>query len=128
MRLLIDTHVLLWVVAGDSRLSAAARSAYQDRSNELFLSASSYWEIAIKISINKLTLPTDWQSALDEEIRRIGIRWLSITKEHCQAVAAIAWHHRDPFGRMLIAQASVENLAIVTGDSHFPPYGLPLIW
>ncbi len=128
MKVLLDTHVLLWVVAADPRFSASARTVYEDRSNELFVSAASYWETAIKISIGRLTLPPDWRRALDAELARIGIRWLAIDKEHCEAVATLPFHHRDPFDRMLIAQAKVNGLSIMTSDSHYPPYGVPLVW
>lgn len=128
MKLLIDTHVLLWVVSADPRFSAAARKVYENRSNEIFVSPVTYWEAAIKISLGRLTLPPDWRRALDGELARIGTRWLAIEKDHCEAIATLPFYHRDPFDRMLIAQAKVNGLSIMTNDAHYPAYGVPVIW
>lgn len=128
MRVLIDTHVLLWVVAADPRFTATARRVYEDRSNEICVSAVTYWEVAIKISTGRLTLPPAWRRALDGELARIGIRWVAIEKEHCEAVATLPFHHRDPFDRMMLAQAKVNGLSIMTNDAHYPAYGVPVVW
>lgn len=127
MKLLLDTQAFLWVI-NNHKLSQCARDAFLDPSNQLFLSAASYWEICIKRSIGKLVLADDWQQRFEQEMKANDIRWLPIERTHCQAIIALPWIHRDPFDRLLIAQASQEGMAIVTTDDQIPQYGITTIW
>lgn len=128
MRLLVDTHALLWLITGDARLSPTARALFLDPVNELFLSAASYWKICIKVSIGKLTLMSDWPEVIDRELVANGIEWLSVAKEHCQAVVTLPFHHRDPFDRILVAQAICESLSLLSDDPLLREYDAPVVW
>ncbi len=128
MRLLLDTHTFLWFIHGDKRLSQTAKEAFLDTDNELYLSAVSYWEICIKQSLGKLGLVTDWQQAVDTELTANGIKWLTLEKAHCQAILHLPMLHRDPFDRLLIAQAQVESMALLTEDGNVQKYSVKTIW
>lgn len=123
-RLLVDTHALLWWLADDPALSPPARDAIADPANEPFVSAASVWEIAIKRSLGKLTAPDDLHDRVADE----GFSWLPITSTHAWQVGELPLHHRDPFDRILVAQALTERLAIITADPHFGQYGVELRW
>ena len=127
-KILLDTQAFLWITSGDPRLGDAARQAFLEPKNRLFLSMASLWEMAIKISIGKLALQPDWPRRIDAEMLANGILWLPIEAEHCDAVSNLPFHHRDPFDRLLIAQALVEDLAVLTADPLFSPYGIKCIW
>lgn len=122
MRLLLDTHVLLWWLA-DERLSPEARLAIGDPANTAFISAVSAWEISVKKALGKLTAPDD----LEQQIWSGGFLALPMTIGHGVAAGELESHHDDPFDRMLIAQARAEGLAIVTRDRRFSDYGVALI-
>jgi PIN domain nuclease of toxin-antitoxin system len=124
VRLLLDTHSLLALLSSDYRLSPAARTAMERPDAQLVVSAVSVWEIAIKRAIGKLRAPDDAVQRIEEA----GGELLSITARHAQATAALPLHHRDPFDRLLIAQAQLERCAIVTGDGAFPAYDVPVVW
>lgn len=128
MSLLVDTHVLLWLITGDARLSQSARAGFLDPINELFLSAASYWEICIKVGIGKLTLMSDWPAVIDRELTVNGIEWLPITKEHCQTIVTLPFHHRDPFDRIIVAQAICEGLSLLSDDPVLRQYDAPVVW
>ncbi len=128
MRWLVDTHALLWLITGDARLSSNARAVFLDPVNELFLSAASYWEICIKVSIGKLTLMSDCPDVIDRELTANGIEWLPVAKEHCQAVVSLPFHHRDPFDRIIIAQALCENLSLLSDDPLLRKYDSTVVW
>jgi PIN domain nuclease of toxin-antitoxin system len=123
-RVLVDTHVLLWWLIDDPALSPAARDAIADPVNEPLVSAASVWEIAIKRSLGKLTAPDDLLDRIADE----GFAWLPISANHAWQVGELPLHHRDPFDRILVAQALIERLPIVTTDSHFGPYGVQVRW
>lgn len=127
MRLLLDTHALLWWMEGSPELSPRARGAIADPGNEVFLSVVSLWEIAVKTSLGKLRLSRalPW---LAQEARVQGIRLLPVGVEHCEAVAQLVFHHRDPFDRMLVAQAQVEGLDLLSRDASLDPYPPNRIW
>lgn len=127
MKLLLDTHAFLWSIS-DQNLSRQARDAFLDAENQLYLSAASYWEICIKRSIGKLVLADGWQEALDREMLANDIRWLPIEKTHCLSVAELPWLHRDPFDRLLIAQAQHEGMAILTADANIQQYDVATLW
>lgn len=124
MRLLLDTHAALWWLSDDERFGDEAARHMADGRNEVLLSAAVLWEVAIKRSLGKLEAPADLASTL----LGAGIRGLPITLGHAAAVEALPWHHRDPFDRMLVAQAGVEGAAIVSRDERLRPYGRTLIW
>lgn len=124
MRLLLDTHALLSLLFADGRLSVDAREAMERPDARLIVSAVSVWEIAIKRSVGKLPAPDD----VIERIEETGAELLSIAPRHAHAVAALPFHHRDPFDRLLIAQAQLERCAIVTGDRAFPAYDVAVVW
>lgn len=122
MRLLLDTHVVLWWRANQD-VSAEAREAIGSASLA-FVSLASAWEIAIKIGSGKLRLPAPFE----EGVRASGFTPLSITFAHTEAVARLPHHHGDPFDRMLVAQARVEGLTLVTRDRRLADYGVPILW
>lgn len=123
-RLLVDTHALLWWLADEPVLSAAARDAIADPANEPLVSIASVWEIAIKRSLGKLSSPED----LPEQIPDEGFAWLPISAQHAWRVRELPMLHRDPFDRMLVAQALVEGLPVITADAHFGEYGVEAWW
>ena len=127
MKLLLDTHAFLRLI-GNQRLSQRASDTFLNPSNQLFLSAASYWEICIKRSIGKLVLAEDWEQSVEREMQINDIRWLSIERSHCQAIIELPWIHRDPFDRLLIAQARQEGMSILTADEYIPQYGIVTIW
>lgn len=128
MKALLDTHALLWMSAGSDRLSPLARTTILDDRNTLFVSVASWWEIAIKIGLGKLELQPTWAVVLKREMRHNGIEWLPVRPEHCERLPELPFHHRDPFDRLLIAQAQIESLAVVTADPQFRGYGIEVIW
>jgi len=125
---LLDTHVFLWLVEGIPNLSAAAKLALSDPANELFLSAASVWELAIKIGNKKLSLsdPLDVYVAKWTAAYQLGA--LPVQFNHAHAVSKLPSHHKDPFDRLLIAQAIVEGMSVVTSDGKFTHYGVPTVW
>jgi PIN domain nuclease of toxin-antitoxin system len=116
MRLLLDTHVFLWAAGASSMLSSAAREAIADRANEAFISSAVAWEIAIKCSRGRLQLPMGPAAFVPSRIASLGLTLLPITLEHALAVATLPATHRDPFDRIMIAQAQFENMTFVTRD------------
>jgi PIN domain nuclease of toxin-antitoxin system len=121
MKLLLDTHALLWALAQPERLSGEARAAIADARNAVFVSAASSWEIEIKTALGKLRTPPDLEAQLTE--RRF--LELPIRLKHALALRRLPLHHRDPFDRMLVAQAMVEGLTLVTSDEQVLAYSTP---
>ncbi len=128
MNILLDTQVILWSISGDSRLSNQVRSAFLDPTNNLYFSMAGYWEIAIKISIGKLELADQWPVIIDREMRGNFIKFLPITQEHCNCLTELPFHHRDPFDRMLVAQAKTEQMVLLSADSQLKKYEIEVIW
>jgi len=128
MKLLLDTHALIWLISGNSKLSEAAKEAFLNQDNKLFFSKASLWEITIKISLGKLVLVKEWLTAIEKEMISNGIQWLEIDIDHCKTLADLPFHHRDPFDRLLISQAISESMSIVSIDSEFSHYPLDIIW
>jgi len=126
-RFLLDTHVLLWWLFDDHRLTALARSIIQDPANTLLVSSASGWEISTKYRLGKLPHAEEAVRNLPSLLRRALIV-LPITIEHALAAGALPGPHRDPFDRMLIAQGQIENLPIVTSDAVFKQYSVTLVW
>lgn len=123
-RLLIDSHVLLWHVLDDARLGPVPTAAIEAGAAEVFVSTASLWEIAIKTSIGKLEAPDD----LPERVAEMGFVLLPVTSDHAWHVRSLPHHHGDPFDRLLIAQAQLERLPIVTADPAFEAYGVAVLW
>ena len=128
MKLLLDTHAFLWWVAASDDLSRKARSAVGSARNECFVSVASGWEIAIKVSLGKLRIDGALDRFLPEQLAANGFRPLAIDLKHAARVATLRFHHRDPFDRLLVAQALEEDLAVVTADPVFAKYGVIRIW
>jgi PIN domain nuclease of toxin-antitoxin system len=128
MRLLLDTHAFLWFVMGDNRLSQSARAAIEDPANEKRLSVASLWEIAIKHSLGKLRLAEPFEVLIPREMHRNALVILPIEVSHLARVDALPFHHRDPFDRLLIAQALVEDLNLVSIEAAFDTYRVSRIW
>ncbi len=124
MNLLLDTHAFLWAIDDDPKLSQKAREAIVDGKNIVFVSAATAWEITIKKGIGKLKTP---QADYLEELRLHRFTALDITTEHALAVDGLPEHHKDPFDRMLAAQAQVENLTLVTRDPRLMIYPIRVI-
>jgi PIN domain nuclease of toxin-antitoxin system len=129
MDLLLDTHAFLWFVWNDSQLSIAARSLIVDPANRKLISAASHWEIAIKVSVGKLNLGEPFLAFMHREITRNNFELLPVSLEHSAAVSVLPFHHRDPFDRMLVAQANVDTIPIVSADVIFDAYaGVRRLW
>ena len=122
MNLLLDSHCLVWWLGGMS-ISDQAGEAIADLTNEVYVSAASIWELEIKSALGKLTIEGD----LFSEVETAGLTWLPITASHGRAAARLPMHHRDPFDRMLIAQAQLESCSIVSRDARFAEYSVALI-
>ncbi|HEY4809914.1 MAG TPA: type II toxin-antitoxin system VapC family toxin [Solirubrobacteraceae bacterium] len=124
MRLLADTHAALWLLGEDKRLSSHADELLTDATNEVLLSAAVVWEVAIKRSLGKLDAPDGFaQQLLDG-----GAVALPISIDHARAVRSLPWHHRDPFDRMLVAQAALEEAVVVSNDSRLRSYDVSVAW
>jgi PIN domain nuclease of toxin-antitoxin system len=128
VRLLLDTHALLWLVEGDAQLSQSATDMLVDSANDLLLSSVTYWELAIKVSIGKYRLAEPLAAYVEEAIRLYALTVLPIEVTHAQAVVNLPYHHKDPFDRMLIAQSIVEQVAIVSSDRAFDAYSVQRLW
>lgn len=127
MKLLLDTHVVLWVLSEPNRLSEGARTVLVDETNDVFVSAATAWEIAIKQSLGKLTLPDLAARWLPSAIAQTGLAWMSISADHALGVGALPWHHKDPFDRLLVVQAKLEGCTLVTHDRSLEGYGASLL-
>lgn len=123
MRLLLDTHVLVWALADPGRLTDGTREALADGRNAVFVSAASVWEVAIKRMTGKLRAPDDLLTTLVAT----GFSTLPISAEHAMAAGELPLHHRDPFDRMLVAQAAIEGLQLVTDDERMARYGVAVL-
>ncbi len=128
MKLLLDTQALLWFLLNDARLSGTAQSLITDAGNDLLLSPASYWEIAIKISLGKYALTEDFAEFMERQIAENDLTVLPITVKHAAGVATLPFHHRDPFDRLLIAQAMAENVPVLTADPVFDLYPVTRMW
>ncbi len=124
MKLLLDTRTAIWWLSDDERLGSDAAAHLHDESNRVLLSAAVVWEVAIKRSLGKLVSPGDFVATLLAG----GVQPLAIGLDHAEAVECLPWHHRDPFGRMLVAQATIEHATIVSGEEALAAYGVPTVW
>lgn len=127
MAILIDTHTFLWFINDGSNLSSSARNLVESEPY-VFLSIASLWEISIKLSIGKLSLPKQFSQFITEQLSLNQITVLPIKVIHLEAVSSLPLHHRDPFDRLLIAQAIVEQISIVSADRMFDHYDVKRLW
>jgi PIN domain nuclease of toxin-antitoxin system len=128
LKLLLDTHVLLWFYLDDPQLSPAAKASILDPSNAKLVSPATYWEVAIKISIGKYSLAKPYEDAMREAIDQNGFAYLHIEPRHTARLTNMPFHHKDPFDRMLVAQALAEQMPIVSADAKLDPYGVQRLW
>lgn len=128
MRVLIDTHSLIWYVDRDHLLTRVAHAAISDPNNILLVSIASVWEIAIKVANGKLPLSLPYREWIDKAIADLALALLPITLDHAERQVGLPFHHRDPFDRLLASQALVENISLVSGDAIFDAYGVGRIW
>ena len=127
MNLLFDTHALLWFLEGNKNLPRRWRSVRPGDTHECLFSLASYWELGLKMSLGKLRLSLTYERMLEEALGR-NFRILPVQPEHCQEAARLPWLHRDPFDRMLVAQARVEDLTILSGDERIAEYEVKHKW
>jgi PIN domain nuclease of toxin-antitoxin system len=125
--LLVDTQVFLWMQTAPERLGSA-RPLIEDEGTELFLSAASSWEIAIKWALDKLPLPEPPDRYVPDRMQRSAMTALAVSHHHALAVAELPTHHRDPFDRLLVAQATSEGLPLITADAALRPYDIEIVW
>ena len=128
MKVLVDTQTFLWFVLGDPQLSSKARTLIEDPGNEKLISPASYWEIAIKVSIGKYSLSKPYADFVERGIIDNGFVILPIEPKHTAVVATLPLHHRDPFDRLIIAQAIVEQIPVVGNDEAFDAYPVTRLW
>ena len=128
MRLLLDTHAFLWFLLDDPRLSVTAQAVIVDPLNNIEVSPASYWEIAIKTRLGKYALPESYQAFMEREIADNDFHILPIEPKHTALLTTMPLHHKDPFDRLLVAQATVEAIPLVSADSQLDAYGITRIW
>lgn len=129
MKALLDTHALLWILSGDSRLSDRATRAWEE-AEQISFSIVSLWEIGVKLGLGRkdFVLDSGWWREIPSALTREGGSRLDVDPEHCREVSRLPLHHRDPFDRMLIAQARLESLSIISIDAQLDPYGIERVW
>jgi PIN domain nuclease of toxin-antitoxin system len=128
LKLLLDTHALLWYLTTPEKLPAEAHRAIRSAQNEVYASLASAWEISIKVALGKLTLPDPPAKWFPQALTELSVAPLPISAEHALAASSLPPHHRDPFDRLLIAQAQHEGLTLVTVDRVFQAYDVPLLF
>jgi PIN domain nuclease of toxin-antitoxin system len=119
---------MYWYIEGDPQLSATAQTLIQDASNEILISPASYWEIAIKVSLGKWTLNRPYEDFIDIGLNKYGFQILPILPQHTARLIGMPFHHKDPFDRLLVAQALVESMPIVSNDTALDGYGITRLW
>ncbi|MFN2455484.1 MAG: type II toxin-antitoxin system VapC family toxin [Pyrinomonadaceae bacterium] len=127
MKLLLDTHTFLWFIEDNPRLSAQAKALLESDA-ELLLSVANLWEMSIKVSIGKLTLAQPYDIFVPQQLTANAIEILPVSLAHLGVVSTLLFHHRDPFDRLMIAQAIVEQLPIVSSDAAFDAYSVKRLW
>jgi len=128
MKYLLDTHTLLWIIADDPRLSKKAKNAYLNSENFIFFSVASLWEMAIKISLKKLSIEEPLNEFIQNHIKGNDIKFLNIEIPHILSLENLAYHHRDPFDRLIVAQSIHENISILSSDKIFDLYPIKRVW
>jgi PIN domain nuclease of toxin-antitoxin system len=127
MKLLLDTHALLWFL-NNSEFTPTARAAIESPDNAVYVSVANLWEIAIKCSLGKLTLSAEFDQVFPAQLELNNFQCIQITHADLHQLCRLPFHHRDPFDRLLIAQALSNGLTLVTRDPHFAAYGVPILW
>jgi len=127
-KIILDTHTFIWWVDDDQRLSAKAKKVIENMDNQCFLSLASSWEMAIKSSLGKLKLTIPVKEYIPQHLAANDFKQLDITLRHVARVEALPWHHRDPFDRLLVAQAVEEKMMIVSAEASFDSYKVKRIW
>jgi PIN domain nuclease of toxin-antitoxin system len=127
-RLLLDTHAFIWLATGDIRVRERTRDVVKDVRTELHLSVASVWELAIKSSLGKVKLEVPLAALVDSQVVALRVNLLDVQRAHALLVEELPYHHRDPFDRMLVAQAIHEGLAILSGDDAFDDYPARRVW
>jgi PIN domain nuclease of toxin-antitoxin system len=128
MQILLDTHAFIWFIEGNNSLSSTARDSILKPENQLYLSIASLWEIAIKLNLDRLSFAEPFEQLIPHQMKLNSIHSLPISLLHLNQLIDLPFHHRDPFDRLLIAQAISEKLPIITRDKSFPDYEVVLIW
>ena len=128
LKILFDTHAFFWIVSDDPRLSAAARKIFARSDSEIILSVASIWEILLKAQTGKFPFPRPADAYIRAQIKKSSITVLPIRLEHVFRLEQLALHHRDPFDRIILAQALEENIPIVSADSKFRLYPVEVLW
>jgi PIN domain nuclease of toxin-antitoxin system len=128
MRLLLDTHAFLWFIQGSNKLSETARNLIEDQGNQKLLSIASLWEMSIKVSIGKLDVGMTIAELMNREVSGNGFELLAIKPNHLDELTKLVFHHKDPFDRLIIAQALAEHMPVVTKDNAFGRYAVSLLW
>lgn len=128
MRLLLDTHTFIWFVIDSPRLSTIVRALIENENNEKLLSTASVWEMAIKHSSGKLSFSLPFRVFIEQQLGLNSIELLNINLDHVDIVATLPFYHRDPFDRLLVAQAMVEQIPILSADSAFDAYPINRLW
>jgi PIN domain nuclease of toxin-antitoxin system len=127
LKILLDTHIFLWAISGDARLSGSRQAAYTDEDNELYLSVASVWEMLIKVGIGKLPLPTPAAGYIAKQMEKNRISSLAIRASHLAELESLPPVHRDPFDRMLVAQARSETMPILSADPALGKYDVAIL-
>ena len=128
MKLLLDTHALIWFLEDDPKLSAAAREVVEESANERWISIATGWEMAIKSQLGKLDLPRPFEVLFPGTLEALGFAIVPVQAGHLHRYHALPLHHRDPFDRLLVAQALVDGFTVVGNDAAFDAYGVTRIW
>ncbi|MBF2098228.1 MAG: type II toxin-antitoxin system VapC family toxin [Gloeomargaritaceae cyanobacterium C42_A2020_066] len=128
MKLLLDTHTVLWFWWDDPNLSPTAKAAILNLENQVLVSRAVPWEVAIKVSLKKLDIGGSYPGFFAQHMLRSGLRYLETHDDHLAALTTLPFHHRDPFDRLMIAQAFVNTLHVVSADEAFDAYGMSRIW
>ena len=128
MKLLLDTHTFIWFVMGSNQLSPIARELIEDVFNDKLVSHASLWEMSIKHSLGKLNLQLPFRVFIESHLARNGFDILPISDEHIYATTGLHYHHRDPFDRMLIAQALTDRVPVISVDTMFDRYAVTRLW
>ncbi len=128
MRLLLDTHTFLWFIGGDAALSPYARQRMEDRTNDRLLSIASLWEMAIKVSLSRLTVPLPFTNLVAEHVYGNAIEIFGIVSRHLDVLTTLPLYHKDPFDRLIIAQGQAEDIPILSRDPAFDDYAIRRLW
>ena len=128
MKLLLDTHALLWMFMAPEKLGEVARPLLVDPANDVWVSIVALWEIHLKLSTGKLELATGWRESLEHQMIFNQVRWLAIESKHCAGIEVLPWLHRDPFDRMILAQARMEKMILLSRDEKMAAYDVDCRW